>query len=331
MISVIIAAYNMEKYLVECLESLLHQTIQDLEILIIDDGSADGTWNIIRDYEQRDQRIKAFQQSNQGPAAARNVALKAMTGDYFTVIDADDWIESDCYEKAYAAAKKTDSDMVIWGFQRFSGEKVIPQPDPMLKNGLYTDNECRTLWKDFIYREKRRVNPFIHCRLIRSSLVKDNGLSLNPKLKRSEDYMFLSQVHYYCRRVYSMADQMYLHYRQNEESITHKYVPGYFEMVLEIYSQLKAFAEENHALDKEIEGRLDRMCLYRTFMSIENENLHEVDDKEKNRIVKGFTDNQAVKSAVRRIGFSEGYRLFGKKYLALRFKLTPLLLSACRG
>lgn len=331
MISVVIAAYNVEPFLGECIDSVLNQTYRDLEIIVVDDGSTDSTSEIIQSYVQKDRRIVAIRQENQGPAAARNIAFDRMRGEYFTVIDADDWIESDCYEKTYAAANQTDADMVIWGFQRFSESEVTPQPDPMLNLGLYDENQCKDLWKDFIYREKRRVNPFVHCRLIRTSLVNDNGIRLNPRLKRSEDYMFLCQVHFFCKRVYSMADQMFLHYRQNVDSITHKYVPNYFNMVMMIFSNLTDFSGEFSALMPDVCERIDRMCLYRTFMSIENENLHEVGINEKARNVREFLKNSTVRAAAKRIGFSDGLHLYGKKYIALRMGLALILLKYCKG
>ena len=331
MISVIIAAYNAEKYLPECLDSVLGQTYKDLEVLVVDDGSSDNTLEIINEYSRRDPRIVPIHQENMGVAGARNTAFDRMKGEYFTIIDADDKIDTNAYAEALEAAESTGADMVIWGLDRFSEKGIVPQPDPMLKQGLYEGKECKKLWLDFIYREKRRVVPFLHCRMFRTSILREHGLRLNDKLKRSEDYMLLSEFHFFCGRVYSMTDRKFLHYRQNEESITHKYVEDYFGMVKLIYAEIKAFAKENKAYSEEFARRADRMCLYRTFMSIENENLHMVSQKEKLKNVRSFLCDPLVKGAAKRIGFRDGKHLYGKKYYAMRLGLASMLLKFCKG
>lgn len=330
MISVIIAAYNAEKYITECMESVLKQTYRELEVIVVDDGSVDGTWNILQNYAKRDSRVIPVRQENQGPAAARNTAFVRMKGEYFTVIDADDWIEADCYQEAYRAAKVTNSDMVIWGFQKFSENGCTPQKDPMLKQGIYDEEECFRLWLDFIYREKTRVNPYFHCRLIRTSFLNEYGLRFNPKLIRSEDYMLLCKIHYYCKKIYSMANRTYLHYRQNEESITHNYVGDYFDMVLLIYRDILNFATDNYVYSNELQKRLEQMCLHRTFLAIGNERRHEVGEHVKRENVKRFIKNPVVRKAAKSVRIREGIKLYGKRYIAFRFGMSAMLLKVCR-
>lgn len=331
MISVIIAAYNAEKYLPECLDSVLGQSYKDLEVLVVNDGSSDSTPAIIDEYSRKDPRVIPIHQENKGVSGARNAAFARMKGEYFTIMDSDDLIDSNAYEEAVRAAESNDADMVVWGFERFSEKGTVPQPDPMLRQGLYEGKECKKLWLDFVYREKRRIFPFLHCRMMRTSVMKDHGLKLNEKLKRSEDFMLLCEFHFFCNKVYSMTDQKFLHYRMNEESITHKYVEDYFGMVRIIYDDLKTFARENKAYSEEFAKRNDRMCLYRTFMAIENENLHRVSDKEKRQNVRSFLRDPLVKGAAGRIGFGDGKKLFGKKYYAMRLGLASMLLKFCKG
>ena len=105
LVSVIIPAYNVEKYIAKCLDSLINQSLKDIEIIIIDDGSTDKTPFIIKDYANQDKRIKVIAQTNQKQGAARNRGLEAASGEYIGFVDADDWVDLNYFEKLYETAK----------------------------------------------------------------------------------------------------------------------------------------------------------------------------------------------------------------------------------
>lgn len=113
MISVIVPVYNTEKYLPQCLDSLIGQTYQDLEILLIDDGSKDHSGEICDDYGRQDQRIKVIHQKNQGVSAARNQGIRAASGEFISFIDSDDWLESDMYERLQRNLEMHQADISI--------------------------------------------------------------------------------------------------------------------------------------------------------------------------------------------------------------------------
>lgn len=115
MISIIVPVYNVEPYLRKCLDSILGQTYRDLEILIIDDGSTDGSGEICDEYAGKDDRIKVFHTENKGLSAARNLGLDNATGDWIGFVDSDDWIEPDMYEVLLRKAEETGADVVECG------------------------------------------------------------------------------------------------------------------------------------------------------------------------------------------------------------------------
>ena len=100
-VSVIVPVYNVEKYLRQCLDSILQQTYQNLEILIINDGSTDGSDAICREYLEKDERISYFAKENTGISDTRNVGIRQATGEYVTFVDSDDWIEKTYIEELY--------------------------------------------------------------------------------------------------------------------------------------------------------------------------------------------------------------------------------------
>lgn len=115
LLSVIVAAYNAESYLQECINSLIHQTYKNLEILIVDDGSTDLTGTICNDFAQKDNRIHVIHQQNGGLSNARNTALNALTGDYITIVDADDYVLPSAFEDAITQLELHKLDFISFG------------------------------------------------------------------------------------------------------------------------------------------------------------------------------------------------------------------------
>ena len=117
-ISIIIPVYNSEKFLEKCLDSLINQTLKDIEIICINDGSKDGSKEILERYARRDNRIILINQENEGLSCARNNGLKIAKGEYLGFVDSDDWVDIDFFEKLYNAAQKTGCEIVAGDFYR---------------------------------------------------------------------------------------------------------------------------------------------------------------------------------------------------------------------
>lgn len=133
LISVIVPAYNIENYIARCLDSIIAQTYKDLQIIVVDDGSTDGTPAICDEYVIKDSRIKVIHQKNSGLSGARNTGLKEATGKYIGYVDGDDYIEPDMYECMHEAMVKNDVNLVICGYSQigsgaedynFSGQNI---------------------------------------------------------------------------------------------------------------------------------------------------------------------------------------------------------------
>lgn len=114
-VSCIVPVYNVEKYLEKCLNSLVNQTLQDIEILVINDGSTDSSQDIIDKFVANfPQKVKGIYKENGGQGSARNYGLEIVQGEYISFVDSDDWIEEDCFEEVYSVAKENNSDIVIF-------------------------------------------------------------------------------------------------------------------------------------------------------------------------------------------------------------------------
>jgi glycosyltransferase involved in cell wall biosynthesis len=124
-ISVIIPIYNVEKYLSVCLESVINQTYQNLEIILVDDGSTDACPKICDDYATKDNRIKLIHKKNGGLSDARNIGVKHATGDLISFVDSDDVLSLYFYEKLINILEENDADIVECGFRKFYNEKEL--------------------------------------------------------------------------------------------------------------------------------------------------------------------------------------------------------------
>ena len=122
-VSIIVPVYNVEKYLKKCLDSLINQTLKDIEIICINDGSTDKSLEILEAYKNRDSRIILLNQENSGQSVARNRGIEIAKGEYLGFVDPDDWIDLDFFEKLYYSATSNDADIAVGGIIRVTGIK----------------------------------------------------------------------------------------------------------------------------------------------------------------------------------------------------------------
>ena len=163
-VSVIVAVYNVEDYLPECIDSILTQTFSDLEIILLDDGSTDNSGIICEEYAKKDSRIKVILQINQGLSMARNNGVKAATSQYVMFVDGDDFLEPDYCRVPLELAIKNNADIVCFGIQRFPKEYIDEQQDCeynrvidtkeaffLLAAGVLNDAMCNRLFKRTLF------------------------------------------------------------------------------------------------------------------------------------------------------------------------------------
>ncbi len=212
-ISVIIPVYNVEKYLPKCLDSLINQTYQNLEIICIDDGSTDTSPQILKEYAQKDSRIKIITSCNEGLSAARNKGLKQMTGVYVSFVDSDDWLDEKTYEKALSHFTK-DVDSVCW----FAA--LVPDTP----NINITSDKKK--YHDVNFKGKLHLdqNNFFELtvtvwnKIYRKSIIDKYKINFAVGLNH-EDFSFFTKYMILAPDTYCINEYLYF-YRQRENSIT---------------------------------------------------------------------------------------------------------------
>ncbi|OOB79965.1 MAG: hypothetical protein BEN18_02230 [Epulopiscium sp. Nuni2H_MBin001] len=141
-VSVIIPVYNAQQYLEQCLNSIIKQSLKDIEIICVNDGSTDNSLNIIKEYAKKDKRVKVISQDNQNAGIARNNGLKAAVGEYIHFLDADDWLVGDIYKGIYTLAEAKKSEIIIFNYKTYNqGEEV----EIDLFKRVLAKNQTRTL------------------------------------------------------------------------------------------------------------------------------------------------------------------------------------------
>ncbi len=203
-ISVIVPVYNTEKYLRQCLDSLINQTFHDIEIICVNDGSTDNSAKILAEYSN----IKVITQCNQGPSVARNVGIEAANGDYIGFVDSDDWVDLDFFEKLYNSIIKKDADIACATIKRRENKYRVKYE----KEDIYTDLE-----------DKIRIcgipkSSYVWNKLYKSELVKSNLFTPNVYF---EDMIWTPNVLKQADKIVTVPDVIY-YYRPNRNSIVKK-------------------------------------------------------------------------------------------------------------
>ena len=214
-LSIIIPVYNTEKYLKECIESILAQNYVNFEAIFIDDGSQDDSFAIINDFVKRDNRLKLYHQKNAGVSAARNLGLRYATGDYIAFIDSDDTISPDYLDRLYRCAIQYSLDMVFSGiiYTNNNGEKSRV----VLEGGLLsllTEN-------DLIHFFNTPLLTSPVSKLYKRQIICDNNLQFDTTISFAEDKDFNLQYFQHIQNAYALSFCGYF-YRDVENSLSHK-------------------------------------------------------------------------------------------------------------
>lgn len=254
-ISIIVPVYNVEKYLQRCVDSLVNQTYDKLQIILIDDGSTDNSFQICQEYAKKDLRISAYHKENEGLGLTRNYGLTKATGKYITFVDSDDYIVPDAMKLMYQKAEETCADIVIGNMFY----KDIPM-EVSLPDGLYCHPEIMdTLIIRIMGNLPRKLDGLSYtatAKLYRRSLFIENAL-IFPSERRLiwEDLVFNMDAYVACDKIYIMHFPMY-YYCFNEASLTHSYKPNKLNMIMHLYQYMTDKIKE-FALPIEAQQRLD--------------------------------------------------------------------------
>ena len=216
MISIITPVYNVRPYLPRCIDSLLAQTYTDLEIILINDGSTDGSGAICDEYAKKDSRIRVIHQANAGVSSARNAGLAVAGGDWIGFVDSDDWAEREMYKRLLQAAEDNGKQIAVCGYfrhrmDRSKGKKVVHRDFPK----VITRDEAL----EHAVRQRYLEGQLWNMLFSRHMLEKNIPVRFNPEVYSGEDRLFTIEAFSRSDGAAYLAEPLF-HYCPREDSIT---------------------------------------------------------------------------------------------------------------
>ncbi|KKB73526.1 MULTISPECIES: glycosyltransferase [Bacillus] len=324
-VSIIVPMYNVEAYIEECVNSLLRQTLRNIEIILVDDGSPDRSGDIARRYCDQDARVKVIHKKNGGLSSARNAGLHAATGEYVGFVDGDDFVSPAMFENMYAAAKEDDLDIVMCGYHKHSdkGNEYVPPSLPAgrlllgwdIKHELRRAHETRFIW--YVWRN-----------LYRRDLLKHNELYFYEDIRFAEDSPFNLYAFYAAKRVKAI-DEGYYMYRCNPESLTElPFKPYMDDSLIRQYRAKKRFYETFQMFEECSEDLQTYMCKHQIPMLLANACAEPKPSKQVRRHIKDILSYRMVQSSVEKTSLRNKKLLLGQRIVLLLCKLhVPILLE----
>ena len=233
-VSISVPVYNTEKYLRQCLDSLINQTLQDIEIIVVNDGSTDSSESICKEYAEKDSRIKLVSKENGGLASARQAALEISTGEYFCACDSDDWTEQTMYEELYNKAVETGADVVMCDYIEDHSTRGKTR-----KNCNFDSLGKKDLLNEIL------LGNFPHMiwnKIVRHEVFSQFNLSWEHGINQGEDLLMCMKMFSHEISVAVVPQELY-HYRivSNGDSYTHNITLSTFNQSLMVFK----WAEKN--------------------------------------------------------------------------------------
>lgn len=221
MISIIVPVYNTENYLQDCIDSLVRQSYQDIEILLIDDGSTDNSLEVCREYAKKDSRVRVIHKENSGVSDARNLGLDMAKGQYISFCDSDDLVDLNLYTMLLDKMKKYDVDRIVGGYSYLYNDGRTLYCKPRMKDGKYEARDILELMIDdgtmsgFLFSG---VNNSI----FKKKIIDEWNIRFDSNIKYNEDSLFSFQYMLHSNSIYSIQSISTYYYRQHMTSATKK-------------------------------------------------------------------------------------------------------------
>lgn len=273
-ISMIIPVYNAEQYLKKCVDSVRAQTYENLEIMLVDDGSTDSSGELCDAYAEEDARIRVVHKKNGGLVSAWKAGVKECSGEYVSFLDSDDWIDPDMFSEMSVYLTGNDREMVISdyiierdnGSQEYVWQKLAP--------GEYNRAEIEKKVFPYLLGQEERYIAISRCmKLISKRLIAENGNYTDPAIIVGEDTTIMLPVILDCQRIVAMDHKAYYHYLYVKESMVHKYNKKLTENIRKLIQTTDRILKDKFTGDKleEQKKHLDQESVLWYFLVLKNE------------------------------------------------------------
>lgn len=303
-ISIVIPIYNVEKYLKRCLDSIESQTYNNIEIILVNDGSKDNSLNICKEYQKKDKRIKIIDKVNEGVSVARNAGLEASSGQFIGFVDPDDWIEPNMYESMYRTINDYNCNIAFCNYSKDKKISNLSKTFKFKKNVLgkldIIDNLMSNMIgiEDIIPKYYNVMGCVWRC-LYKKEFIDKYKIRFKPGITIMEDLVFTIEALIYCDKVCIDHNVLY-HYMQNKSSSLHAYNQKMWLDQIMVHEILENMLKEAD-LDEYMRNRLDSRYIAMAACSIGNE-VYKSNEKMKKKmeLVKYIINDEKLKEVLER-------------------------------
>lgn len=279
-ISVVVPVYNVEKYLKECIDSIINQTLEDIEIICVNDGSTDSSLEILNNYAKKDSRIIVINKSNSGYGHTMNMGLNAASGEYIGIIESDDFADKNMFEDLYKLAKEYDADIVKGDWYNYWSKNKFAR-----KNNRISSAKTLKLTNSKQDKSLLRINPSVWSAIYKKEFLnKYNIRFLETPGASYQDLAFSFKVFALAEKVI-LTDKAYLYYRQDNMNSSVKSKTKVY-CVCDEYEEIDRFLEEYPDLKFEFKVQ-EEINRYNGYVS----SVLRIDDSVKPEFVKVFSDH----------------------------------------
>ena len=245
LVSIIIPVYKVPiKFLSRCIESTINQSLKEIEIVLVDDGSPDDDAAVCDKYACKDDRIIVIHKENGGLSSARNAGVKAAKGKYILFLDGDDWIEHDCCELVYALAEESQSQMVMFGMTKDYKNESIAYKYSIKENHLFNQAECKEL-QEQVLNYNSNISTAATKLINREFLLKNNLWHKEDLKQGAEGIVFTFQLFGMLDSAYFVNKPLY-HYIYNGDSLSSSYNEDTIKRILGCFSYIKTEIESEN-------------------------------------------------------------------------------------
>lgn len=317
LISIIIPMYNARKDIIKTVNTLQNQTYKNIEIIIVDDGSTDDSYNLCKLNFENDKHIKIFHKKNGGVSSARNFGIKEAKGEYIQFVDSDDLVESTYCEDLLMMIKKREVDYAICSFVQIQDKNNI---NHLVSDEIYDKNDFIKLFSSFenpIY-----MNPPWN-RMFKSEIIKKHKIKFDENISFGEDFIFNSKYLMFCRKIATTSKPLY-NYKFQEGGLCNKKreMDFYYKNSLKVYEAYETLLLKN--LNTDINKNLNTHFLFVVRNIIENifENFP-MDSEQRIKVVRDIVSKSEIRDRL-----SIKYKKNIKNtvtYLCIKFKLCTFL------
>lgn len=299
-VSIIVPVYKvLENYLRKCIESCINQTLRDIEIILVDDGSPDNCGKICEEYAENDKRINVIHKKNGGLSSARNAGFLASSGKWIMFVDGDDWIDNNMCEVMYKEGVRKNVELVICNYLRDYGSRKVVYNSFLEKNKIYKNRECQYLQEQIL-----NFNAYlssVDAKLFKKDVLFTNNMLHNEKLKQGvEGIEFNIRLFGVLKNVLYIDEALY-HYVYNDKSITSMYSEKNCLYIIKGFEEIKKVVNKSNN-KKNLMYWLYNRLLYAIITSAISSYFHPL-NKEKYKIkkekYKKFLSNNLVNEALK--------------------------------